>query len=397
MLRRTAFLALLLLAACDQDLTRPTEVATLRTAPGPAFFPLPVNDAVWSMAYGVSENGWVVGEVDLSDTDWHAARWRVTRGDGAPPVATLEDLGQVNGRATFAFGVNHRGIVVGGSVEFSSGLGDGPDEAFVYRDGVMQTLPTLGGPNAFARRINNFGWIVGQSDTPEGESHATVWRPRRHGGYDVIDLGTLGGSFSWCNTIDDFGRVVGLSETATGAVVGWRWDGHGPLRPLPSLTPGGRNYAVDFNLWGAIVGNGTTADGNNHAARWYHGRVQDLHGRLPGYINSFATGINLGNDIVISADDPDFAINGILLRGNATINLGSAAGTAESDAYDISDRGWIAGGAGEGGVFSAGLWLPRAWDQAITAGVKLTGRAGPAAGTELGAAHQRVLRRARIR
>lgn len=398
MLRRIALLAVILsAAACDQNPTTPTEAVAIRAPAGPGFLALPINDAVWSMAYGVSETGWLAGEVDVSDTEWHAARWRVRVRDGGVPEATLEDLGQVNGRATFAFGVNRNGDVVGGSVESSSGLGDGPDQAFVYHNGVMQVLPTLGGPNGFARRINSWGWIVGQSDTQDGQSHATLWRPRRHGGYDAIDLGTLGGTFSWCNTIDDLGRVVGLSETASGAVVAWRWDGFGPLRRLPSLTPGNDNYAVDFNLWGVIVGNGTTAEGDFHAARWFNGAVQDLHGRFPGYVNSLATGINLANDIIVSADDQDFAINGFLLKNNSTIRLGESAGTPESDVYGISDFGWMAGGAGEGGVFSAGVWLPKAWGQSIVAGVRASGSAGSGAASKLTQVHRKVLKQVRAR
>jgi uncharacterized membrane protein len=396
MLRRAALLALILAAACGQDVTRPNEVESLRVHPGPSFLPLPVGEAVWSMAYGVSAGGWAAGEVDLTDTDWHAARWRVTVRHDGTPVATLQDLGALHGRPTIAFDANDRGVVVGGSLEFSAGLGDGPDEAFVYRDHMMQTLPTLGGPNAFARRINNHDWIVGQSDTPTGESHATVWRPRRDGGYSAIDLGTLGGSFSWCNTIDDAGRVVGLSEDATGAVIAWWWAGHGPLHPLRSLTPGGANFAVDFNARGVIVGNGTIEDGSYHAARWLHGGIQDLHGRFPGFVNSFATGINLDNDIVVSAYDPDDASTAFLLRGNATIDLGQAAAMPSSDVYDISDRGWVAGGAGEDGIFSAGLWLPGGFQRAPATVGKESIRAGPAVGMGLPAAHGRAARRLRM-
>lgn len=395
MLRRTLLLALILTASCDQNPTTPSPEAATRASESPGFLALPVNDAVWSMAYGVSETGWAAGEVDLTDTDWHAARWRITT-SGGTATATLQDLGNLNGRATIAFDVNGRGDVVGGSMELVTGIGAGPDEAFVYRNNAMQALPTLGGANSFARRINNLGWIAGQSETADGESHATVWRPKRIGtGYDVIDLGTLGGSFSWCNTIDDFGRVVGLSETASGAIVAWRWDGHGPLHPLRSLTPGGENYAVDFNLWGMIVGNATNDDGNNHATRWFLGGVQDLHGRFPGFDNSFATGVSLTNDIVVSAYDPDFAVTAFLLKGGSTINLSQAAGSQQSDGYDISDRDWVAGGAGEDGVFTAGVWLPGSqhWPFAVAAKSGAKTRAS----ATITRAHARMLQRSRVR
>lgn len=399
MLRRSALLGLVLLAGCGQDLTTPSEhpqAAALHGGASPGFLALPVGDAVWSMAYGVSETGWAAGEVDLDDTDWHAARWRIsTRGQGSA-TASLEDLGKVNGRATIAFDANLRGDVVGGSVEFASGLSDGPDEAFVYRGGGLRVLPTLGGANAFARRINNLGWIAGQSETAAGELHATVWRPRRDGDYTAIDLGTLGGSFSWCNTIDDLGRVVGLSETADGTIAAWRWDGHGPLRALRSLTDGGDNFAIDLNLFGVIVGTATAADGNFHATRWFRGGVQDLHGNFPGFESSFARGVSIANDLAVAAFDQDFNGSGFILRGGNSIDLSAAAGAPSSDVFDISDRGWIAGGAGEDGVFSAGVWLQGTFaglSQRTAVSAREPGRRAASRG---GAAHRMMLRALRL-
>lgn len=400
MLRRSALAGLIAVTACGQDLTRPdesTELAALRPGQRTTFLPLPVDDAEWSMAYGVSETGWAAGEIDLSDTDWHAARWRIATPGGAPASAVLEDLGRMNGRATIAFDVNLRGDVVGGSLEAASGIGAGPDEAFVYRGGQMRALPTLGGANAFARRINNFGWIAGQSETAAGELHATVWRPRSTGGYTAIDLGTLGGTFSWCNTIDDFGRVVGLSETAGGSITAWVWDGHGPLRPLPSLTSGGDNFAIDLNLLGVIVGTATAEDGNFHATRWVRGGVQDLHGRFPDFESSFARGVNLANDVVVSAFDQDFNSGGFLLRHSGAVDLSAAAGTPSSDVFDINTRGWVAGGAGEAGIFTAGTWIPDG-----PGGAHLTQPQGVAAGRHsaspaLARAHAQLWRTLRLR
>jgi uncharacterized membrane protein len=359
-MRRLALLGLAGLAACATGTEAPTgPAATLVRINTQRFLPLPTNGAVWSEAYGLGGNGWVAGEVDISDTEWHAARWRITRHDDQPPAAMLQDLGMLNGRATLAFGVNDRGEVVGGSVEASFGLGPGPDEAFVYRDGVLRVLPTLGGEGAFARRINNHGWIAGSSFTAEGESHATIWRPNHDGSYTPIRLGRLGGTFSWCNTITDDGQVVGLSETADGAVVAWLWNGHGPVKRLPSVSPGGQNFAVDINRHGLIVGNGTDPDGFYHAARWLRGRVHDFHHRFPDYDFSFATAVNQDNEIAVFADVEAFAPRAYVVRGHQTIDLGAVAEAPLSDVYDINDRGWVAGGAELDGTNTAGIWFLR--------------------------------------
>ncbi|HSE69008.1 MAG TPA: hypothetical protein VLB12_18580, partial [Gemmatimonadales bacterium] len=280
-------------------------------------------------------------------------RWRVDATTGA---TTLEDLGDLNDRITVAFDVNASGVVVGGSEEAAFGFGPGPDEAFVYRNGVMETLPTLGGPGGFARRINNSGWITGLSDAADGTSHPVVWRPGS-GGYEVIDLGTLGGSFGWGNTITEDGRVVGLNETPQGAVRAWYWSGSGPVALLPSLTEGGANYAVDINAHDLIVGNGTDAAGFNHATIWRKGVIHDINHRFPGMTYSFATGINAEGWMAVDAFTGDFIPHGFAVKGDRVIDLGAAAGTSSADVYDISDRGWVAGNAVVGGVNNAAVWL----------------------------------------
>jgi len=42
-------------------------------------------------------------------------------------------------------------------------------------DGGMRDLGTLGGDNAYAITINDFGQIIGTSQTSSGEFHATLW------------------------------------------------------------------------------------------------------------------------------------------------------------------------------------------------------------------------------
>jgi len=346
---------LIVLAGCAESSDLPQDpTQSTSNLIAPSFVPLPIAGAVWSSAYGVSSNGWLAGEVDVSDVEWHAARWRL---DAATGVATLEDLGDLNDRITVGFDVNASGVVVGGSEEAAFGLGPGPDEAFVYRNGVMETLPTLGGPGGFARRINNSGWITGFSDAADGTTHPVVWRPDGNGGYEVIDLGTLGGTFGWGNTITEDGKVVGLNETPGGAVRAWYWSGSGPVTLLPSLTEGGANYAVDLNARGLIVGNGTDAAGFYHATIWRNGLIHDINHRFPGMAYSFATGINAEGWMAVDAFTGDFTAHGFAAKGDRVVDLNAVAGSSGADVFDISDQGWVAGTAVVEGVNNAAVWL----------------------------------------
>jgi len=364
---------LIILAGCAESSHLPQDpTQSTSNLIAPSFVPLPIAGAIWSSAYGVSSNGWLAGELDLTDVDWHAARWRFDPTTGSP---VLEDLGALNGRTTVGFDVNASGVVVGGSVEASFGIGPGPDEAFVYRNGVMETLPTLGGPGGFARRINDSGWITGWSDAADGTSHPVVWRPDG-GGYEVIDLGTLGGTFGWGNTITEDGRVVGLNETPQGAVRAWYWTGSGPVALLQSLTEGGANYAVDLNARGLIVGNGTDAAGFYHATIWRNGAIHDIHHRFPGASYSFATAINAEGWIAVSALTEDFTTYGFVVRGERMIDLTAAAGTSYSDVYDISDKGWVTGYAEVNGVSNAAVWFLHGSGSAITTS-NLSTKSGP--------------------
>lgn len=341
---------MIILAGCAESSGLPQDPAeTTANVAAPSFIPLPIAGAIWSSAFGVTSNGWVAGELDITEFEWHAARWRLDAPTGDP---TLEDLGALHGRITAAFDVNASGVVVGGSEEAAFGFGPGPDEAFVYRNGVMETLPTLGGPGGFARRINNSGWITGFSDATDGTSHPVVWRPDASGNYTVIDLGTLGGTIGWGNTITEDGKVVGAAETATGAFRAWYWSGSGPLTLLPSLTEGGANYAVDINPLGVIVGNGTDAAGFNHATIWRNGTIRDIHHRFPGVAYSFATAINREGWTVVDAFTTEFAAHGFATKGERVVDIGAGA-----DLYDISDRGWIAGTVPVEGVNNAAVWF----------------------------------------
>jgi probable HAF family extracellular repeat protein len=155
----------------------------------------------YSGATGINDHGQVVGFSDSATNGPHAFLFA---------NGVMTDLGTLGGNSSGAAGINDAGQIVGSSTP----LPDLPSLAFLYRNGTMTSLGTLPSgkvPFSSASAINNHGEIAGTSSIISEASHAFV---RRKG--VMVDLGTLpGGTYSSASAINDKGQVVGTSDTAT--------------------------------------------------------------------------------------------------------------------------------------------------------------------------------------
>src|SRR6266852_7585362 len=129
------------------------------------------------------------------------------------------------------------------------------------------TITNLGGLSdtqfANATSINDSGQIVGKS-----ANHAFLWENGV-----MIDLGTLGGNLSAANAINGRGQVVGESETAGGEMHAFLWE-HGVMKDLG--TPGETSSAQGLNTRGEIVGATSGKNVRGGAVLWKNGRKQSL-------------------------------------------------------------------------------------------------------------------------
>lgn len=94
----------------------------------------------------------------------HAVFWS---GEAQSPIV---DLGTFGGSESWAYGLNDQGFVVGWA-----GLADGTYHAFVWDGAAMTDLGTLGGPFSAAYDINDQGTIVGWAQDGNGVTHAIAW------------------------------------------------------------------------------------------------------------------------------------------------------------------------------------------------------------------------------
>jgi probable HAF family extracellular repeat protein len=91
----------------------------------------------------------------------------------------MTDLGTLGGAPGTSFdhsqvqGIAGRGDAVVAGVSYTA-LGE--LHAFLWRNGLMTDLGTLGGCCSFSQAINARGEVVGSSTDALGERHAVLWR-----------------------------------------------------------------------------------------------------------------------------------------------------------------------------------------------------------------------------
>src|SRR6185312_933823 len=176
---------------------------------------------------------------------------------------TMRDLGTLGGNNASAMFPNESGAVCGFSstaTEINDTTGLPTIHPFVWKNGTMQDLGSLGGfesmPGSFAngpwgRVMNERGDVVGTSTLPGADTwHAFLWSNGR-----MIDLGTLGGSLSEAYSINDAGQVVGRARLSDTPAVrhAFLWE-KGTMIDLGTVGACVRGTATSINSKGQIVG-----------------------------------------------------------------------------------------------------------------------------------------------
>jgi probable HAF family extracellular repeat protein len=322
---------------------------------------------------GPNNRGWVTGDANLAgDQTEHGFLWRDgvmtdlgTLGglNSSVPTPVRNDRGLITGVAQTAT-VDPLGEFWGTSFVCTAVPCEGSQNleiGFLWQDGVMAPLPTLGGNNGASLGANNRGQVVGVAETAIQDPNcappqvldfaALIWGPKPG---EIQVLPTFpGDSVAAATAINDRGDVVGSSGVcafppsfafSVHAVL-WR---HGRVMDLGNLGGNMLNVAFAINNRGQVVGQ-SALSGNTftHAFLWQDGVMTDL-GTLPGDSISMATDINKKGQVVGNSCDINFNCrtflweNGVMTDLSTLIPPGSPQLTF---AGGINDRGEIAGSA----------------------------------------------------
>jgi probable HAF family extracellular repeat protein len=300
------------------------------------------------------------------------------------PSYTITDLGPAGTPFSLASYVNDNGFVAGVST-----LPGGAQHATLWYQGIEGDIHTtgFGGPNSFAGVVNVFGEAVVQAETsakdPNNENFcgygdglqclAYLWQNGV-----ITQLPTLGGVNASFGGINSRGEASGYAETATRdpkCPSGIAANGIGPLmfdykpviwgpgkgeiHPLALLPGDTVGIAMWINDNGQAVGFSATCGnslippvaGGAHAVLWDNGTVTDL-GNLGGTSNAAVLGV-ANNALAINNSGQIAGVSA--LPGNTTghpflwtwetgmKDLGVVAGDLGGAGLAINNRGEVVG------------------------------------------------------
>ncbi|MGA9644134.1 MAG: hypothetical protein WBQ72_22245 [Terriglobales bacterium] len=292
----------------------------------------------YSQPFYVSSKGVTSGEASLADGNWHAILYQ---------GRFKTDLGTLGGLNSSAFGSpNAIGQVVGAAEtshtdpngeDFCGFYGSGAPwsgttcQGFLWQDGWMIPLPTLGGHNGAASAINNQGEVAGNAETATTDSTCPPYDPTQ-GQYQVLqdkpvvwenghikELPTYGGNpDGFAIAINNHGQVAGASGVCStlnvinglylSPVHALLWD-HGKVTNLGSLGGNFGNQAHNMNDRGQVVGVSDLAgDAVFHGFVWSQSTgMQDIP-PLSGDTYSVALAINDPGVVAGVSIDASFTI-----------------------------------------------------------------------------------------
>jgi probable HAF family extracellular repeat protein len=225
-----------------------------------------------SIALGINDSGQVAGYVSVTDAPFHASQYAFRTAANQPINLTTDNLGTLGGTATYAWGINNSGQVVGHSATSSGAI-------HAFRTAANQPitaaddLGTLGERESRAYGINDSGQVVGSFSIGNDTAHMASHAFRTAANQPITaadDLGTLGGTQTVAYSINSSGQVVGHAQiSGDTAYHAFLYSDNGPMQDLNNLIPPDYGWtlseATGINDSGQICATGCNSSGERHA------------------------------------------------------------------------------------------------------------------------------------
>ncbi len=320
----------------------------------------------FSMAMGLNNQGWAENMDGFVNPPENNMGTTVSRGRAVISIYGFNiDLGTLGKPGANSWinwgGINDRGEAVGMS-ETANLDPNGEDLCgfgtfltcvpFLWRDGHMSALPTVGGNNGQASAINNRGEVVGFSETanadptcpPEPIEVPVLWDKGQAHALPLVGTDPDGFAFG----INDRGEAVGYSGNCFFASHAVAWK-NGTVVVLQDLGGTKSNIAFVINNRGQIAGKVRSADGSTYVASlWQPNGTLTVLGKLPEDAAAFATGINDRGQVVGNGvDSANNWAHGFLWQDSVMTDLNALIPSDSNlliiSASNINDRGQISG------------------------------------------------------
>lgn len=323
-------------------------LAAAATAQSPSFTVVDLgNVGADGQPFQVANNGLIAGAATVGGA-LHAVLWYNGR---------MLDLGTpgLQGSNSQTFGVNLLGQAAGEAETPHSAGGEdlcsfaalglpspgGTCLPFLWQNGVMSALPTLGGNNGIALKINVLGEVadtaeksIPDSTCPSGftqhEFAPVIWRnravqelPAYPGDPDgsalaINDLGQAAGASGYCTPSSP---ITAINLQPLHALL---WE-DGKATDLGTLGGTGHFFGIqaeNLNNFGRVIGwSDLAGDASFHAFLWTRETgMQDL-GTVGSDVNSLAIGINDLGEVVGVSLDANFNPRAFLRVGQQLVDL----------------------------------------------------------------------------
>ena len=324
---------------------------------------------------------------------------------GSAQTVVVEDLGSPQGHITRAADINDAGQVVGRGGPLWAG---DQVKGFIRDAGGFRYLPTLGGGETWATRINAVGQVIGW-----GRVVVDGGYPPWHGFYwdkqsGIVDIGTFYGArgyseakdinnlgqvtgyayacynmcpypmvwekgmglqflpnydmYTWGEGINDLGTIIANRTSGTSRSLLWRKGLTGYEGPVDLLgTSDSRGSLVlQINRVGQVLGHLTEADGSVKLYLWDEGSITLLP--FPGYHLVGSAHLNNLGQVVAKVQQTvrDAVVYSIVLwDGEKVVDLGS--GCVNAEVVDMNDYTQIAATCYVDGVIHGAVWEQGKW------------------------------------